>query len=188
MLEEQRTALVKGVRELYRRYNAGESLPGLHECGDDNVLIHDLLEALNVLPKQHDGTTETDDGSAGGDETAISSAASDCYSTSAPSALSDTQLPALCKSPTCSASEMAASPAMPWQADFDGMMNSLDDGQLPIQEIMSASKVGSSPYDDVPHPYMATYQTTNMMTGQYFVNPQDMNFVAPFLLTRSYAV
>lgn len=51
MLEQQQAQLVSGLREMYRRLQAGESWPGkaLKESHGGFPLTHDILERLNVL-------------------------------------------------------------------------------------------------------------------------------------------
>jgi hypothetical protein len=51
MLEQQQAQLVSGLREMYRRLQAGESWPGkpLKESHGGSPLTHDILERLNVL-------------------------------------------------------------------------------------------------------------------------------------------
>jgi len=51
MLEQQQSQLVSGLRELYKRLQAGESWPGkaLRESHGGFPLTHDILERLNVL-------------------------------------------------------------------------------------------------------------------------------------------
>lgn len=55
MLEQQQAQLVSGLRELYRRLNAGEGWPGapLAEQQGGHPLTHDILERLDLLqPKE----------------------------------------------------------------------------------------------------------------------------------------
>lgn len=56
MLEQQQSQLVSGLRELYRRLQAGESWPGksLKESQGGFPLTHDILERLNVLQSSTD--------------------------------------------------------------------------------------------------------------------------------------
>jgi hypothetical protein len=51
MLEQQQSQLVSGLREMYRRLQAGENWPGksLRESHGGFPLTHDILERLNVL-------------------------------------------------------------------------------------------------------------------------------------------
>ncbi|KAL1642749.1 Fluconazole resistance protein 1 [Diplodia intermedia] len=51
MLEQQQSQLVAGLRELYRRLNAGEGWPGapLAEQQGGHPLTHDILERLDLL-------------------------------------------------------------------------------------------------------------------------------------------
>lgn len=51
MLEQQQSQLVSGLREMYRRLQAGENWPGkpLNESHGGFPLTHDILERLNVL-------------------------------------------------------------------------------------------------------------------------------------------
>jgi hypothetical protein len=51
MLEQQQSQLVSGLREMYRRLQAGDSWPGksLKESHGGFPLTHDILERLNVL-------------------------------------------------------------------------------------------------------------------------------------------
>lgn len=51
MLEQQQSQLVAGLRDMYRRLQAGESWPGkpLKESHGGFPLTHDILERLNVL-------------------------------------------------------------------------------------------------------------------------------------------
>lgn len=54
MLEQQQSQLVAGLRELYRRLNAGEGWPGsaLQEASNGQPLTHDILERLDLLHMQ----------------------------------------------------------------------------------------------------------------------------------------
>lgn len=189
LLEEQRTALVKGVRELYRRCSVGKGLPELRENDNDNVLIHDLLKALDVLPSQTDDEMETDEGLLEADGKMTSTITSE-FSISLSTALSDAQMPGLCKSPTSSSSEIAISPLLPSEKDFEGMMNSLDDGQLQTLELISASKIEGMRCEVMPEPYLVnnSYDFVNMVPGQDYINPRDMGFVSPFQMMHSYPV
>ena len=60
MLEQQQAQLVSGLREMYRRLQAGENWPGkpLKQSHGGFPLTHDILERLNVLhadsPMTHD--------------------------------------------------------------------------------------------------------------------------------------
>lgn len=62
MLEQQQMQLVAGLRELYRRLNAGESWPGaaLNDASDGQPLTHDILERLDLLHMhtENHGTTD----------------------------------------------------------------------------------------------------------------------------------
>jgi len=58
MLEQQQSQLVSGLRELYKRLQAGESWPGksLKESHAGFPLTHDILERLNVLHPSMDSS------------------------------------------------------------------------------------------------------------------------------------
>jgi hypothetical protein len=66
MLEQQQAQLVTGLRELYRRLQAGEEWPGerLREYHGGHPLTHDILERLDLLhasndaPIKHEGFDE----------------------------------------------------------------------------------------------------------------------------------
>lgn len=58
--------LVRGMKELYRRSRAGESLPDLPSSDNDQMLIHEVLASLNVLNDERD-MTDTDYDSVAGD-------------------------------------------------------------------------------------------------------------------------
>jgi len=66
MLEQQQAQLVTGLRELYRRLQAGEEWPGmpLKEYHGGHPLTHDILERLDLLhstsdaPIKHEGFDE----------------------------------------------------------------------------------------------------------------------------------
>jgi hypothetical protein len=66
MLEQQQAQLVTGLRELYRRLQAGEDWPGmpLKEYHGGHPLTHDILERLDLLhstgdaPIKHEGFDE----------------------------------------------------------------------------------------------------------------------------------
>jgi len=59
MLEQQQSQLVSGLRELYKRLQAGESWPGkpLKESHGGFPLTHDILERLNVLHSMESSMT-----------------------------------------------------------------------------------------------------------------------------------
>ncbi|KAF2100075.1 hypothetical protein NA57DRAFT_75579 [Rhizodiscina lignyota] len=62
MLEQQQSQLVAGLRELYRRLNAGESWPGaaLPDASNGQPLTHDILERLDLLHMQTENHGMTD--------------------------------------------------------------------------------------------------------------------------------
>lgn len=56
MLEQQQSQLVAGLRELYRKLQAGEGWPGapLESVHDGHPLTHDILERLDLLHSNPD--------------------------------------------------------------------------------------------------------------------------------------
>jgi hypothetical protein len=62
MLEQQQALLVAGLRELYRRLNAGEGWPGvaLNEATNGHPHTHDILERLDLLHMQTEDHVMTD--------------------------------------------------------------------------------------------------------------------------------
>jgi len=56
MLEQQQSQLVAGLRELYRRLQAGETWPGLplESSHEGHPLTHDILERLDLLHSNPD--------------------------------------------------------------------------------------------------------------------------------------
>jgi hypothetical protein len=56
MLEQQQSQLVAGLRELYRRLQAGETWPGLplESSHEGHPLTHDILERLDLLHSSPD--------------------------------------------------------------------------------------------------------------------------------------
>lgn len=62
MLEQQQAQLVAGLRELYRRLNAGEDWPGsaLADAANGQPLTHDILERLDLLHMQTENHGVTD--------------------------------------------------------------------------------------------------------------------------------
>lgn len=130
LLEEQQAALIKGLKELYRRSSHGETLPDLQSGCKDNIFIHELLSSLNALTKEADPLDFDFDQTS---STAQNSRASSvCEAIQPQSCFPGMQTPALSRSPTTSS--FSPSPPAPSIDNFEGLMKSFDDDELQMMQ------------------------------------------------------
>lgn len=187
LLEEQQTALIKGVKELYRRNRSGEALPDLPNGCDEHMLIHEVLTSLNVLPKRND-SLDLDDHQHHGDSSIASSVGSPVPQQSY---FSDHQVPVLSTSPS-SPSDMTHSPPIPALTEFEGFMSTFDSEQIEgMQNLMqNIRKPTIENYQDIfAEPYLMNHDLmANQLppNSEHFVNPRDTSFSMPFSMAHAY--
>lgn len=155
------------------------------------MLIHEVLSSLDVLPKKSDPLDLDHVGC--GDDVSMSSNVSVCESTPAPS-FTEVQAPVLSMSPS-SSSDSIGSPIIPSSTEFEGLMNSLDNGHLHLMQYMGEPTAKAMPTEEnafseaFSEAYLMNSQEFNMGTslpGQDFVNPRDMSYSTPFHLSHVY--
>lgn len=185
LLEEQQTALIKGVKELYRRSLTGEVLPDLPSDCDERMLIHEVLTSLDILPKRSESFDMEDHQHA--DSSVASSA---CSPVHIQSLFPESRVPILSRSPS-SLTENVPSPAVPSIAEFEGFMSTFDNEQLEgIQSLMQS--LHKSTENNFPEVFAEPYLIDQNFLGhlppssQHFVNPRDMSFDMPYHMGRAY--
>ena len=179
---------MKGVKELYRRHSVGQQLPDLPSGSGENMLIHEVLNALDVLPEKKDPFDP--DGIVGVDEFPISSSSSVCESSYPQRSLSESSAPNLSMSSTCSSD--ANSPTMSSYVDFEVLMNSLDDGQLQMMQILTEPRMKAIE-DNFAQAFSQAYLVNNSthdfvmsLPGDPFVNPRDTSYSIPFHMGQGF--
>lgn len=188
LLEEQQIALVKGVKELYRRSSQGETLPDLPSGFRDNMLIHEVLSSLDVLPekaKRHHFDHDHDQMSS----TAQSSRASSvCEAMPPQSYFLDIHTPTSCISRTTSS--VSPSPRMPPIDDFEGLLNSLDDDQLQLMQnlpLVTPKAVEYPSFEVFTEAYL-TSRGFSVGPQAEFVDPRDTLRSMPFHMMHAYTM
>jgi len=186
LLEEQQVALVKGMKELYRRSSQGESLPDLPNGCNDKMLIHEVLSSLNVLPKKVDTADFDFDQTCSTPQS--SRASSVCESMPSQPFFSRIQTPVLSMSSTIS--NVSASPPIPSMNDFECLMNSLDSDQLEMMQNLPLVTPKA-----VEYPSLEAFTEAYLVGHDFsagpppdFVNPRDTFQSMPFHMMHAYTM
>lgn len=170
-------ALIKAVKELYRRNSLGERLPDLPHGCNETMLIHEVLRSLNVLPKNVD-PAEPDTVSYGEAASSPSSVyeLTDPQIESLQTCFSDSSMPNRCMSPI-TASESSQSPVLPTATGFEGLMVNFEGEQLQLMDNINLDPPTKSFEFDYrghfPETFLGSGDSTKM-PQTYFVNPRDM--------------
>jgi len=150
------------------------------------MLIHEVLSSLNVLPKKADALDLDFDLTS---STAQSSRASSvCESMPPQSYFSEIHTPVLSMSPTTST--VSTSPPGPSIADFEGLMDSLDDFQLQMMQDQPLVTPKA-----VEYPSLEAFTEAYLMSHEFgagpqpgFVNPKDTFRSMPFNTMHAYTI
>lgn len=172
------------MKELYQRSSLGETLPELPSGTRGNVLIHEVLTSLNVLPQK---TNLIDSESDQTSSTAQSSRASSvCESMASQPFYPDLHTPVLTTSPT--RSSIPPSPPIPPLTNFEGFMNRLDDDQLQMMQNLPMVTPKAIEYPSLETFTEAYFMSHDFSTGPRpnFVNPRDTFQPMPFHMMHAY--
>lgn len=184
--------MIKGVKELYRRSSRGESLPELPGGVGENMLIHEVLASLDVLPESAD-MPDSDQTSVCGD---VSTASSICGSSTSEYFFAEGEWqiepPTLTTSPTSDNSrDTSLSPPIPTMAEIEGIISQFEAEKLGIDTLPNMM-------DPTPRAVEMSFQeafSDIYLMGQDpqmnarpvgFVNPQDTSYRTPFHMTHAY--